>query len=95
MTTGLGQRRATLGFLQLAPTEPELRLLHRAFDSWSGLGLIAVGMACQGFRLSLSHIADGEWRAAYMGDNTLLAPDGYGVAATPWAAVRAAWAALR
>jgi hypothetical protein len=46
-------------------------------------------------RLSLSHIADEEWRAVFMGENALLAPRGFGVAATPWRAVQlAAWLAV-
>jgi len=36
---------AALGFLALGPREPELRLLHRWLDSWSGIGLVVVGMA--------------------------------------------------
>jgi hypothetical protein len=48
----------------------------------------------QGLRLSLSHIAEGEWRAMFMG-HPMFAPTGYGVAATPWRAVQqAAWATL-
>jgi hypothetical protein len=44
----------------------------------------------------VSHIAEGEWRRVFMGDNPRLAPDGHGVAPTPWRAVqRAAWAAIR
>ena len=81
---------ATLGFLQLPPQAPELRLLHRWLDTWTGIGLIAVGMHRQGLRLSLSHIADGEWRCVFMGDNPLVAPKGYGVAPTPWKAVQQA-----
>jgi hypothetical protein len=85
----------TLGFLRLPPTEPELQLLHRCFDNWHGLGLVTVGVGRRGLRLSLSHIADGGWRAYFMGDNAKLAPVGYGVAPTPWRAVqRAAWAVL-
>jgi hypothetical protein len=46
--------------------------------------------------LSLSQIAEGEWRCYFMGDGALLAPRGYGVAATPWRAVqRAAWDAVQ
>ena len=87
---------ATLGFLQVPPTEPELQLLHRWLDNWTGVGLITVGGERRGMRLSLSHIADEEWRAVFMGENALLAPRGFGVAATPWRAVqRAAWAALK
>jgi len=43
--TPAGRRlRAALGFLQLAPRAPELRLLHRWLDTWNGVGLIAVGL---------------------------------------------------
>ena len=87
--------RAALGFLQLSPRAPELRLLHRWLDTWTGVGLITLGVERRGYRLSLSHIADGEWRAVFMG-NPMVAPKGFGVAATPWGAVqRAAWAAMR
>jgi hypothetical protein len=49
----------------------------------------------QRLRLSLSHVADGEWRCVFMGENALLAPRGFGVAPEPWRAVQqAAWAAL-
>ena len=86
---------ATLGFLQLEPRAPELQLLHRWLDTWNGIGPVAVGMHRQGLRLSLSHIAEGEWRCVFMGDNPRLAPEGYGVAPTPWRAVQtAAWQAL-
>jgi hypothetical protein len=88
--------RAALAFLRLPPTEPELMLLHRTFDNRHGLGLMTVGVERQGMRLSLSHIAESEWRATFMGDNQKLAPAGYGVGTTPWGAVQmAAWAALR
>jgi hypothetical protein len=88
--------RAALGFLRLRPTEPELQLLHRWLDTWTGVGLIAVGVERHGMRLSLSHIVEGEWRAMFMDDNPRLAPRGFGVAPTPWRAVqRAAWWALR
>jgi hypothetical protein len=47
-----------------------------------------------GFRLSLSHIVDGEWRAMFMGD-PMISARGFGVASTPWRAVqRAAWETL-
>ena|SRR5688572_19262910 len=87
--------RATLGFLRLTSSEPELSLLHRWLDSWSGLGLITVGVERQGYRLSLSHITEGEWRAAFMRESPMLAPAGFGVAPTPWRAVQdAAWRAV-
>jgi hypothetical protein len=88
--------RAALGFLRLPPAEPELQLLHRGLDTWTGVGLITVGVERHGMRQALSHIANDERRAMFMDDNARLAPRGFGVAATPWRAVqRAAWAALR
>jgi len=60
---------AALGFLQLPPRTPELRRLHRWLDTWTGVGLITVGVERQGYRLSLSHIAEDEWRAYFMRDN--------------------------
>ena len=35
---------AALGFAQLEPRAPELRLLHRWLDTWTGLGLVVVGV---------------------------------------------------
>ena len=84
--------RAALGFLQLPSTEPELQLLHRWLDSWTGVGFITVGVEPQG--LSLSHITGGEWRAQFMGD-AMISARGFGVAPTPRGAVQmAAWEAL-
>jgi hypothetical protein len=86
--------RAALAFLQLRSKAPELTLLHRWLDTWAGVGLITVGVERQGYRLSLSHIAEGEWRARFM-SSPMFAPNGFGVAPTPWLAVqRAAWAAV-
>ena len=85
---------AALGFLRLPPTVPELQLLHRWLDTWTGVGLITGGVERRGLRLSLSHIADGEWRATFM-ESDRWAPRGFGVAPTPWRAVqRASWAAV-
>jgi hypothetical protein len=87
---------AALGFVQLDARAPERHMLHRRLDTWTGVGLIIVGVERHGTRLSLSHIADGEWRAMFMGENALLAPRGFGVAATPWGPVqRAAWETLK
>jgi hypothetical protein len=80
--------RTTLGFLQLPPTEAELVMLHRVFDSWSGLGQLAVGLRRQGLWLSLTHVSEDEWRCVLMGDNPLFAPRGFGVAKTPGARCR-------
>jgi hypothetical protein len=87
--------RAALGFLQLPPRATELRLLHRWLDTWAGVGLITVGVERLGYRLALSHIAEGEWRATFRGD-PMTSSIGYGVAATPWRAVQhAGWAAVK
>jgi hypothetical protein len=80
---------AALGFLQLPSRTPELRLLHRWLDTWTGVGLIVVGVERQGLRFSLSHIGEHEWRT-YLMSSPLFAPAGYGVAKTPWQAVQRA-----
>ena len=36
--------RAALGFLQLRPGAPELRLLHEWADTWGGVGAIVTGL---------------------------------------------------
>jgi hypothetical protein len=90
----LANLRAALGFLQLKPTEPELQMLHWWLDTWEGLGLVTVGVERLGYRLSLSHIAEEEWRAQFSA-HPMWASAGYGVAPTPWKAVQlAAWAAV-
>ena len=83
--------RSALGFLQLKSKAPELTLLHRWLDTRTGVGLIAVGVERRGLRFSLSHVAEGEWRARFM-SSPMFAPSGFGMAPTPWQAVqRAAW----
>ena len=49
--------RATLAALTLPLLVPELATIHRAFNSWAGLGQLAVGFERLGLRLSLTHIA--------------------------------------
>jgi len=78
--------RAALGF---PPRAPELGLLHRWLDTWTGLGLVVVGVERQGLRFSLSHIGADEWRAYFM-TSPMFAPAGFGVAATPWPVVQIA-----
>jgi hypothetical protein len=89
---------AALGFLQLEPRAPELRLLHRWLDSWSGIGLIVVGMSHQGFQVSVGEHGAGQWIAVFdsgRGGHEPVAGAGTAQAATPWRAVqRAAWAAV-
>jgi hypothetical protein len=50
----LAALRAALGFLELPPREPELRLLRHLLDSWVGVGLIAVGVERQGYLIKQS-----------------------------------------
>src|SRR6266404_3296981 len=85
---------AALGFLALEPRASELQLLHRWADTWRGVGDVVVGMERQGYRLHLTNIEAGTWRATFSHDS-LAAAEGFGAAPTPWAAVqRAAWKAL-
>jgi len=84
-STTVGEQRArnlrAALFLRLPSTEPELNLLHRVFDSWSGLGLITVGVERRGMPRSLSHIAEEEWRATFQ-SHAMWAPEGLGCQAT-------------
>jgi hypothetical protein len=79
----LASLRCALAALSIKRDEPELRLrlLHQLLDAWSGIGRLAVGMRRQGLRLSLTHVADREWRSVFISDNPLLAPRGFGVGA--------------
>jgi hypothetical protein len=61
----LAPLRAALSFLQLPPRAPELQLLHRWLDSWTGVALIAVGLHRQGWDLQLTQYRDGNWRATF------------------------------
>ena len=52
------------------------------------------GMERQGYRLHLTNIEPGTWRATFSHD-AMSAAEGFAAAPTPWAAVQgAAWAAL-
>ena len=44
---------------------PELRLVREWLDSWSGLGLIVVGMTHQGWDAQLTAYAARDWRANF------------------------------
>jgi hypothetical protein len=83
--------RAALGFLQLPPRAPELQLLHRWMDSWTGVGLIAVGLHRQGWDLQLTQYGDGKWRATfYVTGAPHSIVGGSAWEPTPWRAVQQA-----
>jgi hypothetical protein len=79
--------------------EPELRLLHHWLDTWTGIGLVVVGMTHQGFQVSLGEHGAGQWIAVFYGGHgghEPVAAAGTMQASTPWQAVqRAAWAAVK
>jgi hypothetical protein len=73
---------------------PELvRLLRGWFDSWVGIGRIAVGMARQGYDLQLTRYGDEGWRATFYATgraHSVTAAIGSSWARTPWGAVQGA-----
>ena len=83
MSDGRATLRAALGFLAIEPREPELRLLHRWLDSWSGIGLVVAGMARLEYDLELRCYNGRGWRAVFF-------PEGFEHSLTSHAG--AAWA---
>lgn len=85
--------RAAVGFARLgrAPVAAWL-------SSWRGIGLVAAGMARQGYDLSLTRYADSGWRATFYVTGREHSPTGASGSAfepTPFRAVhRAAWEPL-
>src|SRR5919197_2595419 len=86
--------RVALGFAALlVPTEPELRLLHRWLDSWSGIGHVVAGMARQGYDLELRRYDGQGWRAMFFPsgfEHSLTSHAGAGWAPSPWQATQRA-----
>ena len=76
---------ATLGFMRVRwrePVRPVVTALARWLNSGTGLGLIAVGMERRGYRLHLTNIDEGVWRATFSRTATL-AHDGLQFCASP------------
>jgi hypothetical protein len=77
---------------------PELRLVHTWLDSWSGIGLVVVGMTHQGYQVSLGEHGASRWIAVFYrggGGHEPIAAAGTAQESTPWRAVqRAAWETL-
>jgi hypothetical protein len=57
--------RAALGFLSLDPRERELRLRHRCFDTWRGIGDGVAGMGRPEDDLELRRYNGRGWRATF------------------------------
>ena len=76
-----------------------LHALRSWLDSWSGIGLVTVGMARQGYDLQLTRYDEKGWRATFYTTGMEHSPTsatGTGWERTPWRATqRAAWEALR
>jgi len=47
------------------PDHPALHTLHSWLSTWAGIGLVAAGMARQGYDLSLTRYAELGWRATF------------------------------
>jgi hypothetical protein len=78
--------------------ETALTALRGWLSSWRGIGLVAAGMARQGFDLSLTRYADFGWRATFYVTGREHSPTGAtgsAFEATPFRAVQvAAWETL-
>jgi hypothetical protein len=90
---------AALGFALLdtrgKSIPPEVDTVRKWLDNWTGIGHITTGMARQGFRLHLTNVDAGTWRATFS-SSANVAAEGFGADLTPWRAVQVAvWAALR
>jgi hypothetical protein len=93
----LSTLRAALAALRLQQPEPELDLLHRVFDTWPGIGLLAAGLRRQGYDLQLTQYGGRNWRATFwVTDMAHSISGGSAWERTPWRAVQdVAWAAVR
>jgi hypothetical protein len=90
--------RAALAAVLVRADAPELRLVHTWLDSWSGIGLVVVGMTHQGYQVSLGEHGASRWIAVFYrggGGHEPIAAAGTAQESTPWRAVqRAAWETL-
>lgn len=99
------RRRALLAALAAARVRfqpgtepPAVTLVKRWLDTWSSIGVIAAGMARQGYDLQLARYGDEGWRATFYVAGREHSPTqatGSAWEPTPWRAVQAAaWATL-
>ena len=81
-----------------AGSNPALVALRAWLSGWRGVGLIAAGMARQGYDLSLTRYAELGWRATFYVSGREHSPTGAAASAfeaTPFGAVQvAAWETL-
>lgn len=93
LVTALG-----VALVRLHPEPAVLTALKGWLGSWTGIGLMAVGMARQGYDLQLTRYDERGWRATfYMSgmEHSATSATGSAFEPTPWRAVqRAAWAVL-
>ena len=79
-------------------SDPALEVLRSWLSSWRGVGLVAAGMARQGYDLSLTRYADLGWRATFYVSGREHSPTGATGSAfetSPFRAVHgAAWETL-
>jgi hypothetical protein len=88
----LGRRfRAALAAVLVKAPAPGLALVHRWLDSWAGIGLVVVGMAHQGYQVSLGEHGTARWIAVFYrpggGHEPVLAA-GTAQESTAWRAVQ-------
>jgi hypothetical protein len=84
---------SALGFasLRARPYDLSLHALRSWLDSWTGIGLLAVGLHRQGYDLQLTQYGDGNWRATlYVTGAAHSIVGGSAWEPTPWRAVQRA-----
>ena len=78
--------------------DPTLEIFRTWLSGWRGVGLVAAGMARQGYDLSLTRYAELGWRATFYVSGREHSPTGAAASAfeaTPFGAVQvAAWETL-
>jgi hypothetical protein len=77
------------------PAPPEQAMIRQWLESWTGVGHVVTGMARQGYRLHLTNVEPGMWRATFFG-GPMFGAEGFGTAPTPWRAAQiATWEAVK
>jgi hypothetical protein len=83
---------AALAAALVPDNAPEVQLVRRWLDNWSGVGLVLAGMASQGWGVHLTACAACGWRATFFPVGSAHSIVGCSAwAPTPWRAVQRAW----